>query len=484
MLSTIKSLLKLGVWTCLTLILGALITKIIAMTAGPSGVGYFSIFRQLQQTFVSLATLNGETALVQGISSRDQSEKNTYAFNVAKIVALFIAIVCIVSIVLLYFNGNVLAKKINVNQVTFLYMLLIPSTFASINVYFIGVLNGYGKNKNTVKAQTFSGFCGLVAVIFYFNKMDESSYVAVLSAMTIGNFIFCLFHISSLSGFNKIVFKSPYEIFKRDSKHFLSISFFAVLVGFAGAASLLLIRVKLTEYLGIKAAGIFDAAWTLSAMYLVLFLSSFGTYFMPKLSSLSDDKEFYKKLNELMYLSLFVSIFLILPAILLKPVLFKLFYSENFDGSISIFRWMVIGDYFKISAWVLSIPMLARAYMRPYFLFSLCWNMVFILTSYAFISMGGVIEYIGLAYLLTNIVYVFLSVIYWHRYRGLKFTVSLIKLWFAGLFTVILYSVLYWKVTSIDLMSCLILIVFILVYIYVGVGKEGRLSLFKIILSK
>ncbi len=96
-------LLKLASWTALTMLVGALINKVIAVSAGTIGIGQFSIYRQVQQTIVSIYTLNGDAGLVQGISSRADDKKTQYIVSVGKF--LFINIL-IISIAFLFFLGT------------------------------------------------------------------------------------------------------------------------------------------------------------------------------------------------------------------------------------------------------------------------------------------------------------------------------------------------------------------------------------------
>lgn len=479
MVSTIKSLLKLSSWTLLTLIFGAIITKVIATIAGPSGVGYFSLFRQLQQTFVSLATFSGDTALVQGISSRENSKKSGYVLNTGKIIIINVLIISLVSSTIMYFFEAFFLEKIGLKKSMVLYLLLIPSIFASLSVYLVGVLNGYENTKLTTKLQTTAAFCGLLCAIIFVKKSDQLPYILILSTISICIFFLALFFVCKLNLFVPNFDLPHSKSASADIRHFFSISTIALLVGFSGAGTLLLVRLKLTAYFGVVGAGIFDAAWTLSSMYLVLFLGSFGTYFLPKLSALKDNTELNKEVDKLMHLSLLVSVVLIVPVIYLKPILFKSLYSNEFADSLKIFKWMLIGDYFKITAWVLSIPMLARAYMKPYFILSIAWNIVFMSVAYVFTVFSRSIEFVGLAYLITQILYVFASYFYWSKYHSLKFSLAVRRLWLFGLFAILFYSIISWNHLDLNVFNGGIMIFTLLIFLSTGISKVGREFLVK-----
>ncbi len=458
----------------MTLIIGAAITKVIATTVGPTGIGYFSLFRQLQQTFVSLSTFSGDTAIVQGISSRENLTKSDYALNTGKIIIVNLLLISVVSLIAIYIFEDIILEKIGLKKPILLYLLLIPSIFASLTVYLIGVLNGFGNTKLTTKLQTAAAFSGLLCTIALFGNLDELSYILILSTISISIFFLSLFFVGKLNLIAQNFYFTRSENIIKDIKYFFSISTIALLVGFSGSGTLLLVRFKLTSFYGVVGAGIFDAAWTLSAMYLIIFLGSFGTYFLPKLSALIDKTEFSIEVNKLMNLSLLVSIFLIAPVIYIKPILFKLLYSNEFYDSLQIFRWMLIGDYFKITAWALSVPMLARAYMKPYFILSISWNIIFMSAAYLLTSWSNKIEYIGLAYLITQILYVLASYFYWSKYHSIKFSLAARELWLLGLLIVLFNSLMSWNELKLTAINGFVMIISLIAFLYIGMGKSGR----------
>jgi hypothetical protein len=322
--------------------------------------------------------------------------------------------------------------------------------------------------------QTAAAFSGLICTIALFNNLEELSYILILSTISICIFFLSLFFVDKLNLIVRNFDSSNSENVIKDIKYFFSISTIALLVGFSGSGTLLLVRFKLTSFYGVVGAGIFDAAWTLSAMYLVIFLGSFGTYFLPKLSALTDNTEFSIEVDKLMHLSLLVSVFLIAPVIYLKPILFKLLYSNEFYESLQIFRWMLIGDYFKITAWALSVPMLARAYMKPYFILSISWNIIFMSAAYLLTLWSKKIEFIGLAYLITQILYVLASYYYWSKYHSIKFSLAARQLWLLGLLIVFSNSLMSWDELKLTTINGFIMIFSLISFLYIGMGKKGR----------
>jgi hypothetical protein len=57
---------------------------------------------------------------------------------------------------------------------------------------------------------------------------------------------------------------------------------------------------------------------------------------------------------------------LIAALALFKPLVISGFYSERFAGAVRYLRWTLVGDYFKITSWILSIPLVASGSMRTF----------------------------------------------------------------------------------------------------------------------
>jgi len=72
MRNLIFALFKTGSSSIARLLFNMASIKIIAISLGPSGLGLYSIIRQAMFTFGSVGS-GGQTAIVQGISSRDSS---------------------------------------------------------------------------------------------------------------------------------------------------------------------------------------------------------------------------------------------------------------------------------------------------------------------------------------------------------------------------------------------------------------------------
>jgi PST family polysaccharide transporter len=129
---------------------------------------------------------------------------------------------------------------------------------------------------------------------------------------------------------------------------------------------MLSVRARIIRTSGMDAAGNFDAAWAISMNQATLVLGSLQAYFLPQLARASGDAERRGHVTSVLAMAIAVAAPLIASLAGLRGVLIEVFYSTKFLGAADFLRWTLVGDYFKVTAWVLAMPMIALADMRAF----------------------------------------------------------------------------------------------------------------------
>lgn len=200
-----------------------------------------------------------------------------------------------------------------------------------------------------------------------------------------------------------------------------------------GTGSVLIIRAAVSKYQGYAGAGIFDAGWTLSMTYVMLILTSFSSYYLPTLGKLrAQDLERNNLIQQYFRFATFASIPLIATVMVLKPWVVELLYSREFTPAIHMMHWMLLGDFFKISSWVMAMPMLAYADMKPYVISEFLWNIGLVIFGCFALQMGAGIESIGVIFLVLYMTYFLYTYLYCRRKFNLKIGFKLGLVWALG----------------------------------------------------
>ena len=438
-----RAIIKVGSGSLVSMFMSAVMMKLIAVFFGPSGVGLFSIYRQIQQLFISIATLSGNTAIVQGISSRDETESNIYIATIGKV---FIFTVLLTIVLYVYFAGhlfNIFFSDQKSITLEFFLLCLIPSVLSCLSVFLLSILNGCRKI-GAVAIQQMVGTSAAALFVYPYSLFFNENHIYIIVAIS---FLFSM--LTSLYFFSKykliyklkFVFNSCWDI--SSFKAFASIAIGSLLVGASGAATLFYVRLTVLKNGGLTDAGLFDSAWSISMTYVVLLLGAFSTYYLPKISSIVDIDERNELISLVLKLASILSMILVSLVIIFKPLIIVILYSESFSPSLNLMQWMLIGDYIKVLGWVLSIPLIA--YMRTfmYVFISTIFNVIILISLYCF-SNTEVSDWFGKAYIFANCIYVMALVVYWFGFNKLKVPLKTTFKWFICFFAILIFSKLHW----------------------------------------
>ncbi len=483
----IKAIFKTGSGSLISIILGIISTKIMAIVIGSSGIGLFSLIRQTLTTVTTAGTMGGQTALVQGLASKQADEKDKYLITVFWIFILG-AIVCTLGLILLapwiaqiVFSSN---DEQNINLVRW---MALPVILIIIYYYLISVLNGFRAIGRLAMGQVIVSMI-TAFLAFPISKLVSSGYVIsfiwMISASTIGGIIFC-FIIAYKEKWLNPLFEDFKPIFHKNAiKHFYHIASTTFISGIIATGILLIIRAMIVKYGGFSSAGIFDVAWTLSMMYITLLLSSFGTYYLPTLSGINKISSRITLIQNLLKLSLLLVVPLIITVIVLKPLVITVLYTSEFIPALEIIRWMLMGDYFKVSSWVLAMPMLAYADMKSFFWTELFWNMGFLIMSSVAVFYYNDLQIIGIAFLLLYAIYFVYTIFYAYKKHKVVLANKVLVHWLLGLLLIVLASLQTWNNRNVDWISAPIWIGIAIGFSWMALNKNEKSKLSKMIYKK
>jgi len=92
-------------------------------------------------------------------------------------------------------------------------------------------------------------------------------------------------------------------------------------------------------------------------------------------------------------------------------------FTEKFMPMIELFKWQLIGDVIKISAWLLSYVMLAKAMTREFIYTEVFFSVSFVILSVIFIDSFGLVG-ITYAYSVNYFIYLLIMIFIFKRKFG------------------------------------------------------------------
>jgi PST family polysaccharide transporter len=425
-------------------LLSALGSKIVAAMLGPAGTALVSTLQQTRDAAVTVATANGRTALVQGLSGGDPVFRREYLRTSILIFSIGIAIATCALVVAR--EGVTVWAGLSPTRSALVAWLALPVVLTSSFVFLSALANVFGEIGKLAWAQVFLSAVAVAGAWPLMQLVREGTPQA-LDAW---------FGISALAS----VASGWWMIAKhratlrtwidghgrwwnwRAARHFLSISGAMMTTGLLGSVVLLALRARIIHSEGLTGAGLFDAAWAISMRHVTLVLSSMQTYYLPLLASAHDREERSGQIARVLIVSTVVMAPLVVALELANPWVLTLLYSDSFRPAEGVLRWTLVGDYLKVTSWVLAMPMLAVADMKMFLATDLTAQIVLVGSALALSTMLKPSEGIAIAFVVCYAVNLAICYCYSRRRHAFRPTVALTILWLAGLLLVVAAAML------------------------------------------
>lgn len=477
--------MKTGVASILSTIFSMVSTKIFAVVVGPSGVGLYSMLRQIMLFAMTFGIAGGQSALVQGMASKTGNAKTEYQIAVFQV---FFICTTVVTLILLVFSGAIARYSFGsewVDKIVLVKWLVVPVILTVLFVYLGGILNSY----KSINSLALGQICAAAAsVVFAYPVAYQVShcnspvafvwYIAATTAVTVIIYGTIAFQNGWLQPLRRFVFVRMDILSVR---HFFAISSVTLITGLVASGGLLFVKALNVKTGGLGYAGLFDVSWTISLIYLSLVLNSFMTYYLPKLSETSVQEDRCNLINDVMRFCIIIMVPIIVSLVVFKPLLVVFGYSYKFLDSLSIMRWMLVGDYFKVTAWVFSVSVLAKAEMKVLFWSDMLWWSGFIATVFLIDTFELGLQFIGLSYALLYFLYMAGFFIRAIKQKDFHACSSVMASWFAGLILIVLSSFLTWDMQSVNLLSSSVLVFMALVASYLAMHRAERVYMYSLI---
>lgn len=449
----LKAFFKTGGGSVAAVLLTVIALKILAAILGPRGIGLFSLLRQIQQTAVAGATLSGQTALVQGGSSQKGQARHDYL----RTVLLLFLVVGVAITGTMIFSSSWIAHRIigqdDPTTVSLVRWLALPVLLNILVVYAMGVLNVYRAigRLAIVQAGTALGLAlSAYPLALAVKSGHELGFIGIIGiSWTMGMALGVAFLwregslLPILSGLS--------QGFKREAaRHFFSFAGTTAVTALLATGALLILRAIVVNQAGLAGAGIFDAPWTLSMGYVMLVLTSFQTYYLPTLTQTETIPSRVALMQRLFRVSTLLMTLLVIVVIVMKPLIISLLYSTEFTASLTIWRWMLIGDYFKVTSWIFAMPMLAHADLKTFFWTEAITNTAFLALATGLVVGTHSLQGIGVAFALSYLGYLIYTFHYARTRHGLTLRRPAVLSWLGGLALILGCSLETWSATQVN----------------------------------
>jgi PST family polysaccharide transporter len=407
--------------TLVKMLTGLVSVKFIAILIGPSGIALLGQLNNFSSIILIIASAGINNGVIKYLA-----EQKDFAKELGKLLSTALLITLIASTItgLFVFTFADYFSKLIFIDPTFNYVFKIfglTIVLYALNTLLISILNGLKEFRLFVIVNIIGSIVGLIftLTLVYFWRING----ALISLVTFQSVVFAISLLLirksnwlRIKYFNKGI---DLHILKRYGNY----SLMTLVTASTAPIAQLILRSYIIDTISPDHAGWWEAMNRISNMYLLVITTSFSVYYLPKLSEITDSENLRQ---EILKGFKFIVPTLLLGFIVLyfsRFLLIKLLFTKEFVGMESLFIWQLVGDFFKITSWLLAYIMVAKAMTKTFIISEILITLFFLSVAYLMLNRFGIIG-VTQAYALNYLVYLIIMTFIFRKIIFLKKSVD------------------------------------------------------------
>jgi PST family polysaccharide transporter len=386
----IKSMLIIGSAQGLNILISIFRVKVVAVLLGPSGVGLLTIYNNLQEMVQQTAGLGMGSSGVREIAA-SRGEEVTLS-RVRRVLFFAHALQGLLAMASVWFLRDQIATWLfgNPARATEVGLIGVAILLGLLGTAQTALLQGMRRIADLGRVTVLGALACTVVGLAAIWLQGENGLIWFILVQPLAIVLIALHYTRRLprpTDTRPSLFQA-WRIWKPMAK--LGLAF--MLGALATTATLLLVRGRIAQELGLDAAGHFAAAWGITMTYVGFLLGAMGTDYYPRLTEVIGDHAAAGKLiNDQAQLSLAVGGPVLVALIGLAPWVITLLYSSEFGPAVTLLQWQTMGNVFKVASWALGFSLAASGRGKTFLLVQVNFNIVFLVMVWPFLELHGII---------------------------------------------------------------------------------------------
>ncbi|MGB9696488.1 MAG: oligosaccharide flippase family protein [Ignavibacteria bacterium] len=439
----VKTFSKLFFSTVINALLGIVKNKLFALMLGTAGLGLAAQFISLNNFIVFVGGMGIPLALIKYVSELKEN-KDKIQLLLQESISIILIASFFFGIIGVFFSRHLSSLLLDSEDYG-IDVLFVIFSFPGImlSAIFDAYLRGHQYFTLLVKVIIVNAIISVVvSVIFVYSFGIKGVAISLL----VSSIIALLSYVVGVLIVGEYSIKTLFQLrlkFSSTIKNIFIIGVASFVSGGLQHLSLLVVRTLVLKQLGPDSNGIYQSIYLVSSNYLNLLVISLSYYALPVLSGLKEQDVFSKELNSIYRLSNLIIIPIIVIVFTFRNEVFNLLFSSKFLAAGEIMIYNSIGDFFKMSSWVLSLWYIPKGRIKLFVIseFLANFNFVIIFLILLFIFNFG-LSSVVIAYGLANFVQFFINYYFIREEIGFKFQKGNLKLFVTSLITVLVVNVL------------------------------------------
>lgn len=400
-----------GLLTLLRVASGFIVSKFIAIYAGPTGV---AILGQLQSFVLGL---NGLVVnqVSQGVVryTADNQEEDDYSKCVpwwhASTSLIMLTLGVTIPIICIF--SSFISQWLFDNS-EYYWIIIIAGAALPLNAtstILLATLNGLGENYKNIKTNMLvvvTSTTNIFLLLFFFGV--NGGLVAIAINNAVAAFVVML-QVKDKAWFSLKAWFGRADPNKR--KLMFGYLLMGVIGALTGPTAMIMVRNIIITEVSLFDAGLWQSVLRVSDAYISVITIGVSMYYFPKAASIhSSSKLKTETFNVLLFLIPLI-LFGASAVYFLRELIIKILFTEDFLGATSLFKPQVIGDVLRVLSFIPASILLAKGYFKTNAFMEIVINLVFVLCAYLLVPTQGVIG-ANYAYLIIYSIYFVFSYLF------------------------------------------------------------------------
>ena len=415
----LKSTFVMGGASVVNIFLGIVRNKVIALLLNPSGMGLLGVYQSITSLTSTVSGMgineSGARQVALSFGTGDHFKISSTFLSLRRIA--FFTGICGSFLLLLSSKWISLLTFSNKGHTFDLALLSVTLFLGAVSGGQLALIQGTRRIDYLARINVLGAFWGTILslpIVFFLGMKGIVSYLIIMSAT---NIITSWWYSKKI----KIVAsKTNWRNSLLDAKPLLTLGTAFMIGNLIIVSAQYLLRVLVMRYLGLDAAGEYQAAAILSTVYVGILFKAMATDFYPRLSAASlNDQECGFLVNKQIETGLLLAVPGILATLTFAPLVIVLFYSSKFMLAVDVLRWQILGVFLQVVTWPLGYILRAKGDGRLFVATEIFGNSVYLILAWIGIKYFGLLG-IGVAFFVTNAAYFILI----HRISRTKYSFS------------------------------------------------------------
>ena len=431
MSSSKKSILTstsiIGGSSVIVIFLKIISSKAVALILGPTGTGLIGALQSSTTMLQAVSSLGINNSAVRDIAqanSKGDSEQLSITIKSLRKAVLFTGLLGFI----LTFSFAGLLSQFTFGSQEYTLEIRILSIAVFFNLIQGGqtaLIQGMRRIKDLAKMSIFSALLVTLVSLPVLYTYELDGVVYFLLTISIGQYLVSLYFARKIKIKDlKVSWLQAYK----ESKAMIKLGFSFMGGALAGVLGAYLVRVMIIRDLSLADAGIYQAAYAISGLYIGIILKAMGKDFYPRLTGVAfQPKEEIQLINEQTQVGMLLAAPGLMFTLALAPIGIKLLYSAEYLEAYPVLQWMILGVFLRTISWPMGFLFVARAKGVVFFWTEIIsWTLQIVLVYFGLQFFGLVGT--GVAFFTLYIFYTIMMFILLNRENDFKWSTQVVKI--------------------------------------------------------